>query len=300
MIGSPSDLIYFTEVCKTLNFSRTASRIGITQPSLSQAIKRLEQVIGTELFIRSKTGVTLTKAGKRLLSHTKQLLQLWDSVKSESLASHYEIQGKFILGAHPSVALYTLSSFLPKLLMDYPKLEIQLKHNSSRNISEGVIDLSIDIGLIVNPIKHPDLIIHKLYDNKVTFWHTEENNMLQQINSGEAVLICDPDLSQTQFLLKKIHQQGIKFKRLITSNNLEVITNLTTSGCGIGIIPSKVALTANSNKLLPVPNMPFYHDEICLVYRYENRNIKAIQAIISAIKGKFLKQLSENKPINHL
>lgn len=284
MIASPNDLIYFVEVSNILNFSRTATRIGISQPSLSLAIKRLEQAIGTELFIRGKNGVVLTKAGKRLLSHSKQLLQLWDSVKSESLASHYEIQGNFSIGLHPSVALYTLSSFLPKLLMDYPKLEIQLKHDLSRNISEGIINLSIDIGLIVNPVKHPDLIIHKLYEDKVTFWHSAEKNINQQIDSGEAVLVYDPDLIQAQWLLKRIHQQGMTYKRIVTSNNLEVITNLTANGGGVGIIPASVALAAYPNKLTPVPKMPFYHDEICLVYRHENRNIKAIQAIISSIK----------------
>jgi len=288
MIASPNDLIYFIEISNTLNLSRTAKRIGISQPSLTLAVKRLEQVIGTELFIRGKNGVVLTKAGQRLLSHAKQLLQLWDSVKSESLASHYEIQGKFTLGAHSSVALGTLSGFLPTLLNDYPKLEIQLKHDLSRNISEGIINLSIDIGLVVNPVKHPDLIIHKLYDDKVTFWHAAEKNVTQQIDSGEAVLITDPDLMQTQWLLKRIHRQGIKYKRMVTSNNLEVIANLTANGGGIGILPTCVALSAYPNKLKPVPKMPYYHDEICLVYRHENRNIKAVQAIISSIKACFI------------
>lgn len=290
MIASPNDLIYFIEISNTLNFSRTAKRIGISQPSLSLAMKRLEKTIGTELFIRGKNGVTLTKAGKRLLSHAKQLLQLWDSVKSESLASHYAIQGNFVFGIHPSVASYTLSNFLPKLLMDYPKLEIQLKHDSSRKISEWIINLSIDIGLIVNPIKHSDLIIHKLYDDKVTFWHATEKNVHQQINSGEAVLIFDPDLIQTQWLLKRIYRQGIKYKRVVTSNNLEVIANLTANDGGIGILPTCVALSTYPNKLKPVSKMPFYHDEICLVYRHENRNIKAMQTIINAIKACFIRR----------
>lgn len=289
-MASPSDLIYFIEISNTLNLSRTAKRIGISQPSLTLAIKRLEQVVGTELFIRSKNGVILTKAGKRLLSHAKQLLQLWDSVKSESLAAHYEIQGNFTFGVHPSVALYTLSSFLPKLLMDYPKLEIQLKHDTSRKISEGVINFSIDIALIVNPIKHPDLIIHKLYDDKVTFWHGVEKNINQQIDSGEAVLIFDPDLIQTQWLLKRIHKQKIQFKRVVTSNNLEVIANLTANGGGIGILPTCVALSAYPSKLKPVAKMPHYHDEICLVYRHENRDIKAMQAIVNSIKTNFVKE----------
>lgn len=288
MIASPNDLIYFIEISNTLNLSRTAKRIGISQPSLTLAVKRLEQVIGTELLIRGKNGVVLTKAGKRLLSHAKQLLQLWDSVKSESLASHYEIQGKFSLGVHPSVALCTLSNFLPKLLMAYPKLEIQLKHDLSRNISEGIINLSIDIGLVVNPVKHPDLIIHKLYDDKVTFWNATEKNINQQIDSGEAVFIFDPDLIQTQWLLKRIHRQGIKYKRVLTSNSLEVIANLTANGGGIGILPTSVALLAYPNKLKLVTKMPYYDDEICLVYRHENRNIKAVQAIISSIKECFI------------
>lgn len=293
MIASPDDLNYFIEVCHTLNLSRTATRIGISQPALSLAIKRLEKTIGIELFIRGKTGVTLTKAGKRLLSHSKHLLQLWQSVKSESLASHYEVQGNFTLGLHPSVALCTLSSFLPTLLMDYPKLEIQLKHDLSRKITEDVINLSIDIGLIVNPVKHPDLIIHKLYEDKVTFWYTEDKSISQQLDSGKAVLIYDPDLIQAQWLLKRIQQQGIKYQRAVTSNNLEVIANLTANGLGIGILPTNVAISAYPNKLKLVPDMPYYHDEICLAYRYENRGIKAMQIIVSTIKKMFLERYSE-------
>ncbi len=134
-------------------------------------------------------GVTLTQAGKRLLAHARQLQQLWDTVKSESLASHHEVQGCISLGCHPSVALYSLHKFLPLLFSSYPKLEIRLTHDLSRKILEGVINLSIDIGIIVNPVKHPDLVIHKLYDDKVTLWHTSSSsNTIQTIHSGEAVL----------------------------------------------------------------------------------------------------------------
>src|SRR3990167_34136 len=147
MVASANELIYFIELANTLNFSRAAERIGISQPSLSVAIKRLECTIGAELFIRNKNGVALTQAGKRLLSHAKQLLQLWDTVKSASLASHHEVQGCIVIGCHPSVALYSLYKFLPSLLADYPKLEVQLKHDLSRKILEGIVNLSIDVGI---------------------------------------------------------------------------------------------------------------------------------------------------------
>src|SRR5438128_162125 len=195
MIASSNELIYFNELTNTLNFSRASERLGISQPSLSVAIKRLEQTVGTELFIRGKNGVALTQAGKRLLSHTKQLLQLWDTIKSETLASHHEVQGSISLGCHPSLGRHTLPIILPKLLLDYPKLEIQLKHDISRKILEGVVNLTIDIGLVVNPIKHPDLIILKLYEDEVTFWHSANiKNNNQNLHSGNAVIICDPEL----------------------------------------------------------------------------------------------------------
>jgi LysR family transcriptional regulator, cell division regulator len=285
MIPSPHELIYFIELANTLNFSRASERIGISQPSLSSAIKRLERTIGTELFIRGKNGVVLTQAGKRLLSHSKQLLQLWDTVKSESLASHHEVQGSILLGCHPSVALYSLHRFLPTLFSKYPKLEIQLKHDLSRKIVEGIINLSIDIGIIVNPVKHDDLIIKKLYDDKVTLWHTTDaNNTNQNIHSGDVVIICDPELTQTQWLLKRLHKVGVHYRRLIASNNLEVIANLTAHGAGIGILPTSVARSNYLSKLKPLPKMPSYHDEICLAYRHENRDIKAVQVIVNAIK----------------
>lgn len=284
MLVSSNDLYYFTEICNTLNFSRASERIGISQPSLSIAIKRLENIIGTRLFNRNKNGVQMTHAGRRLLSHAKALLQMWETVKSESLASHNEIQGNFSLGVHPSVALHSLSQFLPKILVQHPKLDVQLKHDLSRKILEGIINLSIDLGIVVNPIRHPDLIIQKLYDDKVTFWHAKKHHSIESLSLKDSILIGDPDLMQTQWLLKSLNRQRLKFNRFITSNNLEVIANLTANHAGIGILPTKVALYHHAGMLHAIPKAPVYNDEICLVYRHENRDIKGLQVIINAIK----------------
>lgn len=290
-MASQAELKYFLEVANTRNLSRASERLGISQPSLSAAIKRLEDSVGTELFIRHKKGVTLTQAGKQLLAHTNQLLQYWDEVKSQALASHHEIQGNYKLGCHPSLGLSYLSGFLPELLLSHSKLLIQLEYDLSRKITERVINLSIDIGLVVNPIQHPDLIIHKLRKDDVTLWIPRNiKNRNVNIDENEAIIICDTDLAQTQWLLKALQNKQIKFKRLIHSSNLEVIGNLTANGCGIGILPSSVALSLYSKVIKPVSDAPVYRDEVCLIYRHENRNIKAIQCIIQAIKSYFHKK----------
>ncbi|EKD53852.1 MAG: transcriptional regulator (LysR family) [uncultured bacterium] len=289
-MASQAELRYFIEVANSLNLSRASERLGISQPSLSVAIKRLEGSIGTELLIRQKRGVALTQAGKQLLAHAKQLLQYWDEVRSQALASHHEIQGNFILGCHPSLGLSYLSGFLPELLLTYPKLELQLKYDISRKITESVINLSIDVGLVVNPVKHPDLIIHKLKDDEVTFWSSSKiKNKHQDIYSGDAMIICDIELTQTQWLLKNLQKKHIKYTRLLTGSNLEMIAKLIVNHCGIGILPGSVASSLYPQLIKPIAKMPVYHDEVCLIYRHENRNIKAIQIIINAIKTYFKK-----------
>lgn len=289
MLPSAVELEYFLEVAHVLNLSRASERLGISQPSLSLAIKRLEKTIAAPLFIRHKNGVTLTQAGKQLLNHVRQLLQYWKDTKTRALASHNEIQGYYTLGCHTSIAIYLVSKFLGDLLEEHPKLELHLQHDLSRKISEQIINLSIDIGLVINPIKHPDLVIQKIADDEIAFWVGSGNKKIQDIYSDQAVILCDSSLSQTQSLLTKCKKAGISPSRIMSINNLEVIASLTANGSGIGILPSRVATATYPNKLKKIEKMPIYNDSLCIIYRHENRNLLAIQAVISAIK----------KSINH-
>lgn len=284
MIPSSSDLSYFIEVANQLNFSRAADNLGISQPSLSLAMQRLEQAVGEKIFIRHKKGVTLTQVGKQLLVHARQLLQYWELTKLQAISAIQEVKGSFTIGCHPSVARYSLPRFLADLMTQYPHLEIKLEHDLSRKITDQVIDLNIDIAITVNPVKHPDLIIKKLYDDKITLWCGIGRRAIQDLRSDQLVLVCDPNLLQTQAILKNLKKAHINYGRLITSSSLEVVADLAESGCGVAILPKGVAL---SRKLKHVPDSPYYDDEICLVYRGENRDVKAIQVIAEAIRHAF-------------
>ncbi|MBC7690283.1 MAG: LysR family transcriptional regulator [Methylotenera sp.] len=280
---SPSDLTYFVEVASSLNLSRAAERLGISQPSLTLAIQRLEHSVGTPLLIRSKRGVTLTQSGKQLLVHARELLQRWDAVKGQALASVHEIQGSYTLGCHPSVALYSLAKFLPELQEKNPGLEIRLLHELSRKVTEAVIRMEADLGIVINPVRHPDLVLRKLCDDEVTVWVGDGRRKVQDHRTGEAVLICDPEMLQTQDLLGKLKKCGIGYSRVLASSNLEVITQLVAHGAGIGIIPQRVVNSSRYRNLKRVPKAPVFRDEIFLTYRVENKLIRSIQAISEGV-----------------
>lgn len=290
MLPQADDIFYFLEVSNTLNISRAAERVGITQPSLSLAIQRLEHNVGAPLLIRSRSGVKLTKAGQRLASQAKTLMVEWERLRSDAIRDQEEAVGRFTVGCHPSVAIYGVVGVLSGLLEKYPGLEIGLSHALSRKITEEVISFKLDIGLVINPVAHPELVIKQLGTDEVGLWVTSDKNPLQNADSGMGVLAYDPELAQSDFLLRKFAKLGLKFSRTITSSNLEVLSAIVASGAAAGILPGRVAAQVKTPKLkLYRQDLPTYADRLCLVYRADNMTSKAGKIVMKAIEDHLMR-----------
>jgi len=286
MNPSFTDITYFMEVAETQNISRAAERLGITQPSLSSAVRRVEDSLGLELLLRSRTGVKLTKAGQEFFVKSRSLLVSWNQLKSEVTKKQNEICGDYIIGCHPSVALYSLSHFLPALIHKYKDLNVSFQHDLSRKITEGVISFEIDFGIVVSPVSHPDLVIRELCKDEVSFWTSKKPSPTQNLDPQNGVLICDMDLLQSQKLLLDLQKKKKGFRRIIRSGSLEVITDLTKSGVGVGLLPQRVALKNKSYNLkLLDKSLPCFKYKICLIYRADIQKTMTSRTIIDAIKA---------------
>jgi LysR family transcriptional regulator, cell division regulator len=280
-IPNPSDLQYFLEVTHTSNLSRAAERLGISQPALSLAMQRLEEAFGVPLLIRSKTGVKTTHSGQRLAQQTRLLLQEWEKIRESATRDQIEVSGNFSIGCHPSVALYSLPGILPELLKRHPRLEVRLAHDLSRRVTEDVISFRLDFGIVVNPVPHPDLVILELCTDEVSLWSVP--------NADQSTLIFDPDLVQSQSLIKQLTRKGLRFSRQLSSSSLELIASLTAQGVGVGVLPSRVARQKKHPKLQPLPDSPTFSDQVCLVYRADAQKSRSSRAITEAIQT-FFKQ----------
>ncbi len=280
MLPSPSELAYFAEVAKTENISRAAERLGVTQPTLSASLQKLENTLNAQILLRSRSGVKLTPAGKELLSKSRELLNMWEQIKNDVAKNKNEISGTYIIATHVSVALYSLRHFLPELISRHPELNVKLVHGLSRQMTEKVISLEADFGIVVNPVDHPDLVIHELCKDEVTFWRSKKTK------SNEDVLIFDGKLAQSQKLVSDMKKKGLNFKRFIECPSLEVISDLTAKGTGVGILPTRVAHLSSDLKLVTKSGKPIsiYKDRICLVYRPDYQKSLAAKTIIDAIK----------------
>ncbi len=292
---SPHDLVYFIEVSQTLNVSRAAERLGISQPTLSLAVQRLEANFGAPLLIRTKSGVHLTHSGQKLVAQARLLLLEWERIREDALRDENEIRGRYIIGCHPSVALYSLPSFVSDLLAQNAELELKLVHDLSRKITEDVISFKVDFGIVVNPWQHPDLVIRAMAKDEVTLWVGPKRTPLQDPYSGEAVLICDDDLLQTQAILKQLAKKGMGFKRVLNTSSLEVITALVASGAGVGILPTRVATRIKAQKLEPFgEESPRFLDKIYLVFRADVQKSKASRRLAKIIEATMNPEVHDN------
>ena len=121
MLPNFNDIRYFLEVTETKNISRAAERLGITQPSLSSAIKRLEDALSVKLLTRGRLGVQTTKAGDELVQRGRILLLNWEQIKLDINRMDTAVSGQYVVGCHPAVAIYSLPLFSPKAFERSPK-----------------------------------------------------------------------------------------------------------------------------------------------------------------------------------
>lgn len=275
MIASPTEIEYFLEVYQTCHISRAAMRLGVTQPTLTLSLQRLESKLGVTLFHRTKQGVTATEQGKLFYGRALALTDSWNQLHQDLSQSMNSLKGKFKVGCHPSVGGYTLPRFLDQLQSQAPEVEIELIHDFSRRITERVVSYEVDLGFVVNPIRHPDLTLRKIGEDRVLFWRS------QKPGSPPQKIFADFNLSQTQDLLNKTQRKHFSDWKLINSNSLELIRTLVLTGQGVGILPERVA-KADGVDLVPYdPKLPVIEDRIFVAYRKEVLSSLAGRALVS-------------------
>jgi DNA-binding transcriptional LysR family regulator len=155
-------LRYFLAVADTLHFGRAAKKLGMAQPPLSQQIRRLEEMLGTPLFERTTRGVTLTPAGALLRERAAATLaRLAEDLEQTRRIARGE-QGRLVIGFSGSVMFTELPAAIQQYRRTYPGVEVQLREMWTAEQLRALADGSIDVGLLRDGGRHPDLTITPL------------------------------------------------------------------------------------------------------------------------------------------
>lgn len=284
-------LRYFQHVAERGSFTAAARALGISQPSLSVAVRKLEDALGAPLFHRSRQGVSLTRAGEILLEHTRQAERALVAARDEMLALDTEPRGRFTLGAHESLAAYLLPGFMARFLERYPEVRLELDNGNSREVERAVVERRLDVGLVVNPSRHPDCVIVELFEDRVGFV-VSRARWRKLKASPEALLsrvplVHVPVLAQTQYLIGALKTAGIEPPSQLTCSSMELVKSLVLDGVGVGVLPYRVASHGvSAGRLVHLGEaLPVFDDVITLVRRYDLPMTAGARALIDGLRA---------------
>ena len=219
--------------------TKASEELFISQPAISQAIKKLENQIGGTLFLRSNKGMELTEEGKMLYEHIKGALELIDNAENEFTSFKDLSKGEIKIGCSTTLTKLILLDALKDFHTDYPNINIKIENNlTSHLINElklGKLDFVI---FNESNIKETNLKLQKLKELKQGFIYNPEY-FRDEINSFDNLnnfpLILQKDEANSRKLLNHIAlENNTLLKPSMEVVSQELVTEFTNIGLGIG------------------------------------------------------------------
>lgn len=153
--NSLNRLKYFNDLAITGSFSKSAQRLGIAQPALSIAIRKLEEETDLKLVNRAEKTMTLTSDGKVMLKHVRTLLAQLNEASRELTELQGLETGEINIGASAMLSTYYLPQWLIPFKKKYPGIRIRMIHAGTRDLERMVIDGELDLALLQSAVENP-------------------------------------------------------------------------------------------------------------------------------------------------
>jgi len=144
----------FLKVAELKSFSKAAQTIFLTQPTISDHIRSLEKELNTRLFLRTRRESILTPAGKRFLTHAKQMLAEREQALLEMSRFSDTAKGDLIMGASSIPGEYILPGLIGKFLERFPEIKITLNISDSRKAIDWVLERRSEIAFVGTNPRH--------------------------------------------------------------------------------------------------------------------------------------------------
>ncbi|MDE1905374.1 MAG: LysR family transcriptional regulator [Rhodospirillales bacterium] len=156
----------FLEIVKTGSFVNAATNLHVTQTAISARIRVLEEDLGCRLFIRTKTGVTLTQAGQSFIRYASIFVQNWERAR-RSIAIAVEQTATVTLGAELIVSNPMVQNWLRWMRTQYPDHAVRAQIDYPVRLIEELLAGRIDLAVVYGSRNHPDLVAEVLIEEKL-------------------------------------------------------------------------------------------------------------------------------------
>lgn len=293
-----SEFRYIVAVAKELHFGRAAKRCFVSQPTLSVAVKKIEDELGLTLFERHQHEISITPIGQIIINQAEVVLNETNILKELAKQNKDELSGELKLGVIYTVGPYLLPKLIPVINKQVAELVLIIEEDYTENLFNKLKAGEIDVAILANPFDHPGICTEFLYQEPFMV-ALPSNHPL----SKKKRLKADDLLDDTMLLLKSgncFRDQVVKvcpscvspigdnthIQKTLQSSSIETILQMVAAGAGITIVPgSSINAQSSLNGLLEYRpfTKPTPYREIIIAYRKSFPRIKAVEFIKESV-----------------
>ncbi len=240
-------LRYFAKVAELGHFTRAAEACGVSQPSISQAIAKLEEEVGKPLFERLGRGVRLTDAGVKLRDRASHIVRLVDEARAT--LTNAPDAGRVVVAAIPTVAPYLLPQVLTTFANDCPESEVEVIEETTERAVGRVAAGEADLLVAAMPIRHDGLHVEPLLTEELLAvmpaghpLASKPRVTLKELSAERFVLLNEAHcLTDTALAFcTRRHTAPVVTSRI---HQLATVLELVKLGHGVSLIPQMAAAT---------------------------------------------------------
>lgn len=249
---------YFCTVGKLNSFTRAAEQLHIAQPSITQAIRKLEQELGVQLFDRSKKRTLLTVEGKAFLDRMENLLcDLTQAVQEVQDFKNLR-KGTFKVGIPPMIEAYLFPEIFSSFKQQHPGLNlIAFEESSSLEAAVKLEKNELDLAIIILP-EHSETLdsLVIVREQLVLCMHREHRLCMhktakfEQLKNEQFILLKE-GAYQHQIVMSRCQRQNFIPNTIFSSNQIKTIKGLVANGLGISLLMEMVV--RNDPDIVAVP-----------------------------------------------
>ena len=252
----------FYEVARCGNISRAAKELYISQPAISKAIGKLEESLGTRLFLRNSRGVQLTPEGNVLCQHVSDAFDSLSRGEKELKRIHDFHIGQLKIGVSNTLCKYVLLPYLKSFVEKYPHVNITIESQSTAHTLEMLEARKIDIGLVAEPRARRGLNftpVMEIHDGFVCTPAYMENLTLREgpapdiFKTGNIMLLDRSNMSR-KHLDTYLSDRDIEVNQLLEVTDMALLIEFARIGLGIAcVILDFVSDDLKNGTLMEVP-----------------------------------------------
>ncbi len=279
----------FVAVAELGHLTRAADKLHVSQPALSAQIKALEEELDLELFERSSTGMTLTAAGKRLVTEAQNLLAAAQALRNEARTIKGEVAGVARVGTLSDPQLIRVGELMSAAVERFPLIEIQLHHEVTGAAFEKIRAGELDASFYYGGLTHPSVAGVAL--RELTYrivapaaWKERLEHAAWKEIAAEPWIMTPPISTHNQLATTLFRQHEIAPGKVVEADDERVVSSLVVSGLGMALMREDLAL-----KKAAAGEVCLWQDvrlttELKFVYLLEREHDPVIGALVDLLK----------------